>query len=146
MAKKAKVKDESGQIWRIAIEGAEPEHEEADEEMVVRFVPEDDEELECEIRVLGPMLEEFPDLEPRELRLALDAARSGVGFLFLDRDEHLWWVQTPDEDPVAEDVALTFTRFTDELRHPGPLPGAVEDLTEDEIQELLDETLGRVIG
>ena len=71
---------------------------------------------------------------------------SQTGFLFLDCDDRLWWVETPDEDPIVEDAALMFSRRTDELRHPGPLPALPDELTEDELQELLDERLGRVIG
>ena len=89
--------------------------------MVIRFLPKDEELDECEIRVVGPVMEELPDLDRKELALALEAALNESGFLFLDRDEHLWWVQSSDEH-TAGGAAITFTRQSDELGHPGPLP------------------------
>jgi hypothetical protein len=140
------LKDDLGRSWQIGLLPSEPENDEVEEEMVLRFTPTDEDIDECEIRVVGPVLEELPDLDRDELALGLEAALNEVGFLFLDRDDHLWWVQTPEEDPTADGTALTFARHTDELRHPGPLPAPPTALTEDELQELLDQTLGRVIG
>src|SRR5690606_10832287 len=143
---KRKLTDEDGRSWLIELLPSEPENEDVEEEMVVRFTPKDEALEECEIRVIGPVMEELPDLAREDLALALDAALNETGFLFLDRDEHLWWVQTPEDDPGLEGMALSFTRGTDELRHPGPLPSPPGELSEDELQELLDELLGRVIG
>ena len=141
-----KLTDEAGRKWRIALLPVAVENDEADEEMVIRYTPEDEALEERDIRVVGPVMEELPDLDPEELALGLEAAANELGYLFLDRDERLWWVQTAAEDPTADGAAITFARHTDELRHPGPLPSPAEELTEDELQELLDETLGRVIG
>lgn len=141
-----KVTDDAGQRWQIALVPAEAQNDEVDEEMVVRFVPESEADHECEIRILGPIVEDLSSLSKADMRMALEAAQNEIGFLFLDREDRLWWVQSPEEDVVGEGVALTFVRDTDELHHPGPLPAAPDELTEDELQELLDEILGRVIG
>ena len=141
-----KLIDEEGRSWQIALLPSEPENEDVEEEMILRFTPRDEEIEEVEIRVVGPVMEDLPDLDKEELALGLEAALNETGFLFLDRDEHLWWVQAPEDDPAADGAALTFARFTDELRHPGPLPAPPRELSEDQLQELLDETLGRVIG
>jgi hypothetical protein len=146
MAKKRTLTDELGRSWRIELLPSEPENDDVDEEMVIRYTPTDESMDDVEIRVVGPVAEELPELDRDELALGLEAALNEAGFLFLDRDDHLWWIQTPDEDPTAEGTALTFARFTDELHHPGPLPHPPSELTEDELQELLDQTLGRVIG
>lgn len=138
--------DEAGRSWTIELVPAEDQNEEADEEMILEFVPESDDLEECEIRIVGPIEEDLSRLSKRDTRLALEAAQNELGFLFLDRDDRLWWVQGPEEDVIGEGVALTFVRDTDELHHPGPLPARPDELTEDELQELLDETLGRVIG
>jgi hypothetical protein len=138
--------DDQDQKWRIELIQTDPINDEADEEMLVRFVPEADDAADCEIRIIGPILEDLSRLGKADLRLALEAAQNELGFLFLDRDDRLWWVQGPEDDTLSEGVALTFLRDTDELHHPGPLPSVPEELSEDELQELLDETLGRVIG
>ena len=140
-----KLIDEAGHRWDIELLPAEEQIEGADEEMIIRFVPEAEGAAECEIRILGPITEDLSKLGKTEMRLALEAAQNELGFLFLDRDDRLWWVQGPDEDVIGSG-ALTFLRGTDELHHPGPLPAPPDELTEDELQELLDETLGRVIG
>lgn len=141
-----KLTDEQGRSWRVELLPTEPENDEVEEEMLLRFTPVDEQSEEAEIRVVGPVMEELPALDKGELTLGLEAALNAVGFLFLDRDDHIWWVQTAEEDPTSDGNALTFARFTDELRHPGPLPAPPAELTEDELQELLDQTLGRVIG
>ena len=141
-----KLRDEQDQRWEIALLPADDQNDEADEEMVLRFVPEAEDTAECEIRILGPIVEDLSRLGPADMRFALEAAQDGLGFLFLDRDDRLWWVKGRDEEPIAEGAALTFLRGTDELHHPGPLPAPSDELTEDELQELLDECLGRVIG
>ena len=141
-----KLKDQDGRSWRIELIPSEPENEDIEEEMLIRFTPRDEEVEECEIRVIGPVMEELPDLEQHEMALALEAALNETGFLFLDRDEHLWWVQSGEDDALADGAALVFVRGTDELRHPGPLSAPPEELSEDELQELLDQLLGRVIG
>ena len=41
--------------------------------MVIRFLPKDEELDECEIRVVGPVMEELPDLDREELALVLEA-------------------------------------------------------------------------
>ena len=140
-----KLKDEAGGSWRIALLPAETRNPDVDEEMVLRFVPDSEDDQECEIRVLGPIVEDLTALSKADMRLALEAAQNDLGFLFLDRDDRLWWVQGPEEDTLSEG-ALTFVRGTDELHHPGPLPAPPDELSEDELQELLDECLGRVIG
>ena len=141
-----KLMDEEGRSWKVELLPTEQENDEVEEEMLLRFTPVDDRSDEAEIRVVGPVVEEISALAKEELSLALEAALNAVGFLFLDRDDHIWWVQTPEDDPTSDGDALTFARFTDELRHPGPLPAPPAELTEDELQELLDQTLGRVIG
>jgi hypothetical protein len=141
-----KMSDEQDRKWKIELHPTEDQNEDADEEMVLQFVPEDENETECEIRIVGPILEDLSALGKGDMRLALEAAQNGLGFLFLDRDDHLWWVQGPGEDVLNPAAALTFVRGTDELHHPGPLPSPVDELIEDELQELLDECLGRVIG
>src|SRR5688500_130870 len=137
--------DEQDRKWKIELIPAD-QNEEADEEVVLRFVPEDENETESEIRVFGPIMEDLSALGRGDMRLALEAAQNDLGFLFLDRDDRLWWVKGPGEDVVSEGAALTFVRGTDELHHPGPLPARPDELSEDELQELLDECLGRVIG
>jgi hypothetical protein len=137
--------DEQDRKWKIELIPAD-QNEEADEEVLLRFVPEDENETESEIRVFGPIMEDLSSLGRGDMRLALEAAQNDLGFLFLDRDDRLWWVQGPGEDTLSEGVALTFVRGTDELHHPGPLPAPPDELSEDELQELLDECLGRVIG
>ena len=141
-----KLMDEKGRSWRIELLPSEPENDEVEEEVLLRFTPVDEQAEEAEIRVVGPVMEELSALDKSELSLGLEAALNDVGFLFLDRDDHLWWVQSPEDDPTSDGNALTFARFTDEQRHPGPLPAPPAELTEDELQELLDQTLGRVIG
>jgi hypothetical protein len=143
---KRAVVDDTGRSWGIALHPADEQNDETDEEMVLRFVPDSDADAEHEIRIVGPILEDLSALPKRDMKLALEAAQNELGFLFLDRDDRLWWVQTPDEDQIGEGVALTFLRDTDELHHPGPLPGPADELTEDELQELLDECLGKVMG
>jgi hypothetical protein len=138
--------DDQDQKWRIELIQTDPLNDEADEEMLVRFIPEAEDAAECEIRIFGPILEDLSRLGKADLRLALEAAQNELGFLFLDRDDRLWWVQGPQDDTLSDGVALTFVRDTDELHHPGPLPSPPDELSEDELQELLDETLGRVIG
>jgi hypothetical protein len=141
-----KLIDERKQRWDIALLPTDEENDEADELMVIRFVPESEDTPECEIRIVGPIMEDLSRLGPNDLRLALEAAQNGLGFLFLDHDDRLFWVKGPGEDVIADGAALTFVRGTDELRHSGPLPAPPDELSEDELQELLDETLGRVIG
>jgi hypothetical protein len=141
-----KLIDDRGRRWDIELLPADVQNDGADEEMVIRFVPEREDGAECEIRIVGPILEDLRRLGRNDLRLALEAAQNGLGFLFLDRDDRPWWVKGAGEDIVAPGAALTFARGTDELHHPGPLPAPPDELTEDELQELLDETLGRVIG
>jgi hypothetical protein len=142
------VLDDQKRRWTLELLPSDETNAEADEEMVIGFVPESDSEdtAECEIRIVGPIMEDLSRLGKGDLRLALEAAQNDIGFLFLDRDDHLWWVQGPGEDALNEGVALTFVRDTDELHHPGPLPGPADELVEDELQELLDECLGKVIG
>jgi hypothetical protein len=137
--------DEQDRKWKIELIPAD-QNEEADEEVLLRFVPEDESQTESEIRVFGPIMEDLSALGRGDMRLALEAAQNDLGFLFLDRDDHLWWVQEPEEDALSKGGALTFVRGTDELHHPGPLPAPPDELSEDELQELLDECLGRVIG
>jgi hypothetical protein len=141
-----KLSDERGRKWEIDLVQPDTQNDEADEEMMIRFVPESDEEIECEIRIIGPIMEDLSRIGKGDIKLALEAAQNGIGFLFLDRDDRVWWIQGPEDDVIAEGTALTFVRGTEELHHGGPLPGAPEDLSEDELQELLDEMLGRVIG
>ena len=141
-----KLTDDAGRSWEIALRPTEAQNDEVDEEMVIRFVPDSEAAEEAEIRIVGPIVEDLSGLGKKEMRLALEAAQNELGFLFLDRDDRLWWVQSPEEDLVAEGAALTFVRDTDELHHAGPLPAPPDELTEDELQELLDEALGRVIG
>ena len=143
---KRTITDDAGRSWTIELIAPEEENESEDEEMVLRFVPDSDAVPECEIRILGPILEDLSKLGKKDLKLALEAAQNELGFLFLDRDDRLWWVQSAEEDPIAAGAALTFLRDADELHHPGPLPAPPDELSEDELQELLDETLGRVIG
>jgi hypothetical protein len=141
-----KLTDDHGRRWNIELLPADAANDEIDEEMLIRFVPESEAIPECEIRIVGPILEDLSRLGPNDLRDALEAAQNGLGFLFLDRDDRLWWTKGPDADLIAEGAALTFVHGTDELRHPGPLPAPPDELSEDELQELLDERLGRVIG
>ena len=141
-----KLMDDEGERWDIELLPADEQNEDVDEAMVIQFTPQSEDKPEAEIRILGPIMEDLSRLGTDDLRLALEAAQNGLGYLFLDRDDKLWWVQGPDEDVVADGMALTFMRGADELRHAGPLPAAPDDLTEDELQELLDECLGRVIG
>src|SRR5262249_2371482 len=122
--------DDAGNSWSTALTPSNGTNEEVDEEMVMRFVPESDAEAECEIRIVGPAVEPLPRLGKPALRMALEAAQNALGFLFLDRDDRLWWVQSAREDPVADGAALTFVRDTDELRHAGPLPAPPGELTE----------------
>ena len=143
---KRTLSDEAGRSWTVDLLPIEDPNDDADEEMMLRFIPEAVDLVECEIRILGPIEEDLAKLGKRDLRLALEAAQNDIGFLFVDRDDRLWWVQGPDEDVIAAGVALTFLRDSDELHHPGPLSAPPDELTEDELQELLDETLGRVIG
>jgi hypothetical protein len=143
---KRSLSDEAGRTWSIELLPAEEQNDDVDEEMILRFVPESDTLEECEIRIVGPIMEDLSRLGKRDMRMALEAAQNELGFLFLDRDDRLWWIQSPEEDMIGAGVALTFVRDTDELHHAGPLPAAPDELSEDELQELLDETLGRVIG
>jgi hypothetical protein len=138
--------DDAGARWTIELMPMEDQIDDGDEQMMLRFVPEAEGDPECEIRVLGPIVEDLSGLGKRDMRLALEAAQNGVGFLFIDRDDRLWWVKGAQDDALADGAALTFVRDPDELHHRGPLPARPDDLSEDELQELLDETLGRVIG
>lgn len=138
------IQDDEDRGWRVDVRPAADDTGGA--EAALRFTPQGDETDALEIRAVGPLEDELPRLGRAELNLALEAASNDAGYLFLDRERRLWWVRTDSEDPLCEGCALTFVHASEELHHPGPLEHDPDELGEDELQELLDEAQGRVMG
>lgn len=127
--------------WEAFIEPTEDPVDTVDEVAVVHFVPDDGSD-ERTIRAVGPIEEMFDSLAEEDLAMAVEAAGNEVGFLFLHSEGHLWWVRRGDEDPVAEGAALTFSDAEDEIQYSGSLAGDPATLTEEELEEILDEARG----
>lgn len=134
--------DDLGQGWEVSLERVEDPTDVADEEVVIHFVPADGDADEREIRARGPLEERFGELDDRDIELAWEAAGNEAGFLFLPTEGHLWWVRSGDEDPVADGARITFSDLTDEHAYAGPHGGRLDNLSEDELQEILDELRG----
>lgn len=127
--------------WEAFVEPSEDPVDTVDEVAVLHFVP-DDASDERTIRAVGPIEEMFDSLDEEELVMAVEAAGNQLGFLFLHPEGHLWWVRRGDEDPVAEGAALTFSDAEDEFQYSGSLAGDPATLTEEELEEILDEARG----
>lgn len=127
--------------WEVFVEPVDDPTDTVDEEVVLHFVPDDDSD-EREIRAVGPVEEMIGTLTEEDLALALEAAGNEIGFVYLHPEGHLWWVRRGDEDPTAEGAALTFSDTEDEFQYGGMLAGEPSTLTEEELQEILDEARG----
>lgn len=95
--------------------------------------------------VVGPMEDVFPTLTDEALQHALDATASGQGILLVESDGALWWARGPEADALGGAWTVKFSDGATEHIHRGRLPDPPEDLSEDELLELLDEARGNVM-
>ena len=136
-------KDALGDEWnvRLYVEGAD--HPDTGETLPFDMLHFDDEDRTVEVHVRGDPPEHVSDFEEPALELALVAAKDERGFLFVDLEGHFWWVKRGSEDELEDQgYPIVFDDGTDERRHPGPLPAPADDLSDDEIEELLDQARG----
>lgn len=132
--------DRLGTTWDVLLLPAGDVAEDVDEEMTLRFTAEGTDDRD--IRVRGPVEERFRELSARDLELAVEAAGNEVGFLFLHPEGHLWWVRDAAEDELSDGSQITFSDLEDEHHYPGALASRPREMSEDELQEILDDVRG----
>lgn len=135
-------KDDLGTRWNVHLERVDDPTDTVDEEVILRFSPESENEDERQVRAVGALEELFESLARQDLQLAVEAAGNEAGFLFLHPEGHLWWVRRGDEDPLAEGAMITFSDLQDLHQYSGSLASTPETLSEEELQEILDEARG----
>lgn len=137
--------DEIGRTWRVDLVVPERPEEAALGDTILVFGR--DGSAERSVPTLGPLESAFHELDDDQLQVAFDAAGSGEGLLLLDREGEPWWVHGPDPDsePVHGSWAIRFVKGSDEITHDGPLRAPPDELSEDELLELLDEARGNVM-
>ncbi len=133
-------RDELGRVWHVGLD--EPGATE-NGDVVVVFTGEGEEDRS--LPGLGPWDELFEKLGDGAIQQALDAAASGRGILLLEADGHLWWVRGPEDDLLGGAWTVKFGDGTTEHTHRGRIPDRPEELSEDELLELLDEARGSVM-
>lgn len=132
--------DELGRTWDVEVE-ASGDRDRGDVMLLFGRGHAD----ERAMPVVGPLEDVFARVSGDALQHALDATASGQGILLAESDGTLWWVRGPDADPLGGRWSVKFSNGEDEHVHRGRLPDAPEDLTEDELLELLDEARGAVM-
>ena len=132
--------DPLGTTWDVVLAPAEAPDDDIEEEMLLRFTAEGEDDREIHAR--GAIEESFEELTEDDLQVALEAAGNGLGFVFLHPEEGLWWVRRADEDPLSDGAPITFSNQTDEHHYAGRRAGDPTTMTEDELQEALDEARG----
>lgn len=137
--------DDLGRTWRVDL--VVPERAENAERGDTFLVFGRDGSIERNVPILGPLESIFEDLDDDELQVAFDAAGTAEGRILVDRDDRLWWVHGPslETEPVRGSWAVRFVHGSEEVTHGGPLWASLEDLTEDELLELLDQGRGNVL-
>lgn len=135
-------KDDLDTRWSVHLEPVDDPTDTVDEEVILRFSPEREDEDERQVRAVGAVEELFESLTRRDLQLAVEAAGNETGFLFLHPEGRLWWVRRGDEDPLAEGAMITFSDLEDEHEYTGTLASTPETLSEEELREILDEARG----
>lgn len=137
--------DELGRAWSVDL--VVPDHAEGASNPDTVLIFEQEGARDREIPVLGPLEAHFQDLDDEALQVAFDAAGTGEGLLLVDDEGTPWWVHGPElqSEPVRGDWAVRFVHGSDEITHDGPVRARPEELTEDELLELLDEGRGRVL-
>lgn len=132
--------DEMGRTWEVEVD-APGDLERGDALMIFGRSLAD----ERTMPVVGPLEDVFERLTDEALQHALDATASGQGILLVEADGRIWWARGPEADPLGGAWTVKFTDGAEEHVHRGRLPDAPEDLSEDELLELLDESRGRVM-
>lgn len=137
--------DDLGRSWHVDLVVPDHAEEAALGDAILVFGGDGAEERS--VPVLGPMESVFHELDDDALQVAFDAAGSGVGLVLVDRDGEPWWVQgaDPDSEHLQATWAIRFVQQFEEITHDGPLRAPPEELTEDELLELLDEARGDVM-
>jgi len=135
-------KDALGETWNVRLYAEGEDHPDTGETLPHDLLHFDDSDRTIEVFLRGESPERVGNFDDRALELGMEAAKDGRGFLFADLEGHFWWVKRGSEDDLGEGFAVVFDDGTDELRHPGPLPAPADDLSDDEIEELLDQARG----
>lgn len=139
--------DDMDDRWTVSLEALGDPTGTVDEEVLVRFTPEDDGTDELEIRAVGPVRERFEELDHDDLQLAVEAAGNDLGFLFLHpSEERLWWVREGSDTQLTGEGSLTFATLDEEIGYDGMLARELSSLSEEELKEMLDEARRLVRG
>ena len=136
-------KDALDDEWDVELHQEAAEHPDTGELLPHGLLYFSADERSMAIFVRGEVPERVRDMVDAQLELAMEAAKDGRGFLFVDLGGHFWWVKRGGEDDLDEQgCPVTFDDGVDELRHPGPLPAPADEQSDDEIEELLDQARG----
>ncbi len=137
--------DDLGRSWHVELVVPDRPEEAELADTILVFGRDGSEERS--VPTLGPMESVFHEMDDAELQVAFDAAGSGEGRVLIDRDGAPWWVHGPDPDsePIRGSWAVRFVQGSEEITHDGPLHAPPDELTEDELLELLDEARGDVM-
>ena len=137
--------DDLGRSWHVDLVVPDRAEEAALGDTILVFGRDGSEERN--VPVLGPLESVFHEMDDEALQVAFDAAGSGEGLVLIDRNGGPWWVHGPDPDsePIRGTWAVRFVQGSEEITHDGPLRASPEELSEDELLQLLDEARGDVM-
>ena len=114
-------KDDLGDEWNVELHLEGSDHPDTGEPLPHDLIHFDDPDRTIEIFLRGESPESVREMNDQALELAMEAAKDGRGFLFVDLQGHLWWVKRGSEDDLEDQgCPVVFDDGKDELRHPGP--------------------------